>query len=129
MALAFAFAEVANGLADLFRYDLRGDPRYYIFHVIDEIAVQILVVAETVAFSRANGLELVDMDIVPVGWRELVCTTQTCKPGPAVINSRKQSRGPWTVVVGSSSQNSEEPRSSLSRSSGLSQRKLKPCEI
>lgn len=67
MALAFAFAEVANGLADLFRYDLRGNPRYYIFHVIDEIAVQILVVAETVAFSRANGLELVDMDIVPVG--------------------------------------------------------------
>ena len=66
MALAFAFAEVANGLAGLFRYDLRGDPRYYIFHVVDEIAVPIFVVAITVVLLLANRLKFVDMDIVPV---------------------------------------------------------------
>ena len=58
--------------------------------------------------------------------REAFSVMQTCRPGPAVIISRNEVRGPWTLNL--SLQNFVEVETRVCRASGSSQVKLNPCD-
>lgn len=48
-------------------HNVREEPRHHVFHVVEEIGVQIAVLAKAVRFAGANRLMFVDVDVVAVG--------------------------------------------------------------